>query len=153
MKVQVTRTDFRHARICLSPFGLHGWADLYWQEYGELPDESKESSAGCLLLCRAIELEFKAWHRQAGRTDGLIDRFRHDLVASYLALPKKHQTLSLDEVDLLTKAGDAYTRAGLRAFEPGAADRAREPRRDPVKLEALTRKVLEYGDKLALSLW
>jgi hypothetical protein len=132
---------------------LHGWADRYWQEYEGLSNDWRGSAEAYLLLCRAIELEFKAWHRQAGRTDGLIDRVRHDLMASYRALPKKHQTLSLDEVDLLTKAGDAYTRAGLRAFEPGAADRAREPRRDPVKFEALTRKVLEYGDELALSLW
>jgi len=141
------------ARFSSSPFRFHGWADLYWQEYEALPNESRETSVAYLLLCRTIDIEFKAWHREAGGAEGLIDRFRHDLMASYRALPKKHQTLSLDEVDLLTKASDAYTQVAFESFGPGAADRAREPRRNPVKLEALTRKVLEYGDKLALSLW
>lgn len=135
-----------------SPLRLHGWADQYLEEYRELPQSSRGLPVAWMLLCRAMEIEFKAWHRQVRGTDGLIDRFQHDLVVSYRALPKKHQTLSLDEVELLRRAGEAYGRVGLGFLHPGAAGRNCEMRLDPERLEALTQKLMEYGDRLDLAL-
>jgi hypothetical protein len=54
MKVQVTGTDFRYARIGLSPLGLHGWADGYPQKYRELCCDARESRMASFFLCRAI---------------------------------------------------------------------------------------------------
>ena len=42
----------QEARFRSSPLGLHGWADLYWQEYEELSSDWRESAVAYLLLCR-----------------------------------------------------------------------------------------------------
>ncbi len=141
----------RCAQFNLTPLGFHGWADQYLEGYRELPPSSNGLPVAWLLLCRAIELEFKAWHRQFSKKPVLKDTYGHDLLAIYRALPKKHQTLSLEEVDLLTKAREAYARACVACFDPNTTGRNREPRPDPVRLAALTRKVIGYGDGLDLA--
>ena len=148
MAMKAVRVQFN-----LSPLRLHGWADLYWREYEALPNESRESSVAYLLLCRAIELEFKAWHRQAIRADRLIDRFRHDLVASYRALPKKYQVLSVDELSVLEQATSVYLRQG---FENAEARRARvdlPEDADVGDLGVVVQKVMGHGDRLNLKWW
>jgi hypothetical protein len=153
MNVQVTSTDFRYARICLSPLGLHGWADRYWQEYEGLSNDWRGSAEAYLLLCRAIELEFKAWHRQAGRTDGLNDRFRHDLMASYRALPKKHQVLSADEVSVLQRAKSFYVSQGFEDAEMRGARMEIPGDADVGGLRVVVQKVMGHGDRLDLKWW
>ena len=137
-------------QVHLSPLRFHGWAAVYWQEYEALSDESRESSVAYLLLCRAIELEFKAWHRQAIRAYRLIDRFRHDLVASYWALPKKYQVLSVDELSVLEQATSVYLRQG---FENAEVCRGRMEFAGDVEigdLLAVAQKIMGHGDRLNL---
>lgn len=136
-----------------SPLGFHGWADLYWQEYGELPSESRESVVAYLLLCRAIDLELKAWHRQAGWTDGSIDRCRHDLMASYRALPKKYQVLLGDEVSALERASSLYLRQGFENAEMRRASVELPGDLDVASLRAVVEKAMEHGDRLRLRWW
>lgn len=137
----------------LSPLGFHGWADLYWQDYETLSGASRDSPVAYLLLCRAMELEFKAWHRQAGKQEVLKDTHGHDLVASYRALPKKHQVLSADEVSVLQQANSFYRK---QAFEDAEVSRERLAPlriRDVGSLRAIAQKVMQHGDRLNLRRW
>jgi hypothetical protein len=139
------------SRINLSPLGFHGWADRNFQYYRDLAQGSHDSPASYLLLCRVIELELKAWHRQTVKEAVLTDTFGHDLVASYRALPAKLKILSTDEQELLAAASDIYVGA---AFEKIGFARPRIPFHKEVSekaLEELVEKMMLCGDRMALT--
>lgn len=136
----------------MSPLRLHGWAERYLQGYRELVQSSHDLSAPYLLLCRVIELELKAWHSQTTKRHVLKDIHRHDLMASYRALPAKHRILSSDEVGLLTRASEIFAQ---QEFERIGAPRASEGfkmRLNLARLETLAERIMEHGDGLGLGL-
>jgi hypothetical protein len=114
-------------------------ADQYLRDYRDLVQISPDSPASYLLLFRVIELELKAWHRQGNRQRPLGDTFRHDLMASYVALPAKHRILLAEEVGLLALASKSYSKQGVQG------------RMDLVALEVLAEKVMAYGDGMELA--
>jgi len=137
-------------QFSLTPLGFHGWADRYFQDYGDLAQSSRDSPVAVLLLCRAIELDFKAWHRHTSKRNLITNTFGHDLLASYRALPAKRRILSAEEVVLLTRANEVY---GKQGFEQIGVDRAGhrfEQRLNLAALEAMMQKIMEHGDRMNL---
>lgn len=135
----------------LSPRGFHAWANEYLDSHQDSVPAAQPSPARHLLLCRVMELEFKAWHRQMAKTKLLTDAFGHDLVGSYHALPAKHRVLSEKELALLTVANDVYSKADFACFDAGRVDQRRMPRVDLDGLEALAKKLMKRGDGLHLA--
>jgi hypothetical protein len=66
------------------------------------------------LYCRAIELGLKAKHLEQTTQSEVKNRFAHDLLASYNALPDTAKTLSAADAELLAKVTPLYIR---KAFE------------------------------------
>src|ERR1700730_2963202 len=67
------------------------------------------------LLCRAIELKFKAIHlERQGQKE--VKKYGHDLMRSYEALPAADQTLSTKERLLLKQASKIYDNP-VKGFE------------------------------------
>jgi len=147
----MTVENRRRVHFNLSPLAFHGWADQYLQEYRDLAQSSHASPAPYLLLCRVIELELKAWHRQRTKQNVLADRFRHDLLASYRALPAPHRILSIDELDLLTRVNEIYSEVGLDQLDGECIGRSFELPRELAALKALAHRVMEHGDSLNLA--
>ena len=145
----VTKAAF--VQFNLSPLAIHSWADQYLERYRDCGRPAPDSLQPHLLLCRAIELEFKAWHRQGTKQRPLKDAFRHDLIASYGALPAKHRILSTDEVDLLVRANEIYAKQKFeRIGRPRAGD-GFSARLNLAGLEALAKKLMERGNRMDLA--
>ena len=133
-------------QINLSPLGFHMWADRYLDCYQDSRQPAPDSPVPHLLLCRVIELEFKAWHRQVQKRKVLTNKFGHDFVASYGALPAKQRILSAEEVVLLTRANEIYAKKSFEHIGVGLGAKSFEARSDLVALETMTQKIMEYGD-------
>jgi hypothetical protein len=94
-----------------SPAGFRRWANQFYQcrQSFQCPDFSP---VPYFLLCRAIELQFKAVHLEqlkAGhpghQTQYDVKKlFNHKLIKSYEALPAADRTLSREQLKLLKKA-------------------------------------------------
>lgn len=135
----------------LSPLGFHGWADQYLHDYRDVAQSSPDSPASYLLLCRVIELELKAWHRQGSGERPLSDRFGHNLLESYRSLPAGHRILDRIEVALLQRLSANYVerhfgRLGARA------DREIEQEWPTLGvIEALALRLMRHGDAMDLA--
>src|SRR5262249_48053108 len=70
------------------------------------------------LCCRAIELSFKALHLETRSQANVKSDFRHDLKASYEALPLDKQLLTRPEVELLNKANVLYKAKAFEYVQP-----------------------------------
>jgi hypothetical protein len=68
-----------------------------------------------------MELELKARHLPTLRQKKVKDKFGHNLVAVYEALPATDQLLSIFEFNLLSQASAIYKNKGFEYFEPEQA--------------------------------
>jgi hypothetical protein len=75
------------------------------------------------LYCRAIELGLKAIHLETHTQQEAMNRFRHDLIRSYKALPLERRTLSTEDSDLLAQISRLYERKAFEYVQPGDAGR------------------------------
>jgi hypothetical protein len=135
----------------LSPLGFHGWADGYLQKYRELCGDACDSRMTSLLLCRAIEVELKAWHRQGSGERPLSDRFGHNLIESYRTLPAGHRILDRIEVALLQRLSANHVE---RHFGRLGARADREIKQEWPTLEvieALALRLMRHGDAMDLA--
>jgi hypothetical protein len=73
------------------------------------------------LYCRAIELGLKAIHLETHTQREVMDKFRHNLVKSYNALPPEQRTLSTADSDLLAQISKLYERKAFEYVQPGDA--------------------------------
>ena len=144
-------TNAPYAEFDLSPLGFHAWANEYLDFYQDSVQTACPMPAPHLLLCRVIELEFKAWHRQTRKQEPMKDIYSHDLVASYRALPAKHRILLPDEVRLLVAANKVYSRTEFTCVDVGRVGQHRMPHVVLAGLEALAQKVMAQGDRLNLA--
>ena len=76
------------------------------------------------LYCRAIELGLKAIHLETHKQQDVKDKYGHDLIGSYKALPLKRQTLSTADSDLLAETSRLYERKAFEYMQPGDAAHA-----------------------------
>src|SRR5208282_3338621 len=98
----------------VSPYGFRLWAKEFYECYRSFK-RSDFSPVPYFLLCRAIELQFKAFHIEAefkntgkSAVSTVKRTYWHDLTKSYKALPATRQTLSAEELSLLQKADGIY---------------------------------------------
>lgn len=103
-----------------SPAAFRRWANQFYQcrQSFQCPDFSP---VPYFLLCRAIELQFKAVHLEQLKADhpghqtqyDVKKLFNHKLIKSYEALPAAHRTLSREQLKLLKKADEIYKGKGF----------------------------------------
>jgi len=100
--------------INLSPVGFRRWATHYLKAARdfEAPDEGF-SPVRYFLLCRAIELQLKAWHLENRRQKEVKINYGHNLIVSYEDLSADKQMLSAEEVDTLRIANTMYMNKGF----------------------------------------
>jgi hypothetical protein len=103
------------ATLNISPDGFRLWAKQYYECYRSFKRTSDFSPVPYFLLCRAIELQFKAFHidaefKNTGKSAVLTvkNKYRHHLINSYKTLPATRRTLSEDEFSLLQNANGIY---------------------------------------------
>jgi hypothetical protein len=95
------------------------------------------------LLCRAIELQFKAVHLEQQRQLQVKKSFGHNLMTSYRALPADLQTLSPEQVDLLDKANKIYSKKGFEYINVGDAMQGFSTFPDLSALDTLAAQLIE----------
>jgi hypothetical protein len=144
-------TKASHAEFGLSPLGFHVWANEHLDFYQDSVKTACPLPAPHILLCRVIELEFKAWHQQAQKRGSIKDIFGHDLLASYRALPARYRILSPDEARLLMLANKVYSKTDFACVDVGRVGRRRMQNVVLAGLEALAQKVMAQGDRLSLA--
>jgi len=105
-----------HATLNLFPHGFRTWARHYLKCRIDFRSPDSFSPVPYFLLCRAIELELKARHLEILRQKEVKDRFGHNLVQSYRALPKASQPLSDAEMGVLGTANLIYMGKGFEYF-------------------------------------
>ncbi|MDO9311740.1 MAG: hypothetical protein Q7T85_08590 [Nitrosomonas sp.] len=106
----------------LSPDAFHRNAKHYLKCHMDFQSPTKGiSSLPYFLLCRAMELELKARHLQTLRQKEVKDKFGHNLVAVYKALPVIDQLLSISDFNLLSLASAIYKNKGFEYLEPERA--------------------------------
>lgn len=92
------------------------------------------------LLCRAIELQFKAFLLERKQQKDVKQDYGHDLIKLYNDLPAANQTLSPERLSLLQKANKIYIDKG---FEYINVDHAAHGFSDWPDLKALDRLTAE----------
>jgi hypothetical protein len=96
-----------------SPAAFRRWANQFYQcrQSFQCPDFSP---VPYFLLCLAIELQFKAVHLEnKGKNE--VKEYGHNLIKSYEALLAAYRTLSIEQLELLKKADEIYSRKGVNA--------------------------------------
>jgi hypothetical protein len=73
------------------------------------------------LYCRAIELGLKAIHLETHTQQEVMNKYRHDLIRSYKALPLERRTLSTEDSDLLAQISKLYKHKAFEYVQPGDA--------------------------------
>jgi hypothetical protein len=73
------------------------------------------------LYCRAIELAFKAIHLETASQQQVRERFSHNLIKSYNALPAERRTLLAADFELFEKISTLYKRKAFEYVQPGDA--------------------------------
>ena len=112
------------ATLNVSPCGFRRSAKEYYECCRSFKRTSDFSPVPYFLLCRAIELQFKAFHLEVEGQSAVKDRYGHDLTKSYNDLPATRQTLSAEEFSLLQKVSGIYKGNGFEYFNVGHAVRA-----------------------------
>ena len=128
--------------INLSASAFRKWADHYYQCRHSFRYTDEFSPVPYFLLCRAIELQLKAFHLEQHIQKEVKDMFGHNLVTSYKALPLAMQILSGTEFALLEKANTIYSAKGFEYINVGDAVRGFSTFPDLVSLDALAKKLL-----------
>ena len=128
----------------LSPMAFRKWARQYYDCAVMLLPQTEFSPVPYFLLCRAIELEFKATHLESKRQPEVKKDFMHHLAKSYAALPAHRQTLTAEELDLLQRADTIYSSKGFEYFNPEHALRGYSQYPDLLSLNDLTRRLLAH---------
>lgn len=96
------------AHLNLSPTIFKNTAWDFYKCYLDFKPHGKHfSPLPYFLCCRAIEMAFKAIHLELNNRK-FVKNIGHDLIKSYKKLDKEHQTLTKDELNLLTKANTGY---------------------------------------------
>ena len=81
-----------------------------------VPPDTGFSPVPYFLNCRAIELALKAHLLDQASLKHVKNKFGHNLVAAYNALPQKLKTLSSIEFQVLNAANDIYKDKGFEYF-------------------------------------
>src|SRR3712207_5814924 len=105
----MVRERFPKLKKALRPSAYHTWAKHWYkckQDF-EPPDDTF-TPLPFFLLCRAIELQLKAWLLERKKVDELNEGIRHDLKKAYKQLNSQQQVLSPDEYEVLSKMSDIY---------------------------------------------
>jgi hypothetical protein len=93
--------------------GFRRWANEFYQCRKSF-QHLDFSPVPYFLLCFAIELQFKAVHLEnKGKKE--VKKYGHYLIESYEALPDAYRTLSSEQLELLKKADEIYSRTGVNA--------------------------------------
>ena len=95
------------------------------------------------LLCRAIELHFKALHLEGRRQKEVKEAYWHDLIKSYNDLPAAERMLSPEQYSLLEKANKIYVGKGFEYIDVGHAMRGFSDFPDLNALDALAKAIIE----------
>src|SRR5208337_654770 len=143
----------------VSPYGFRLWAKEFYECYRcyrSFERTSDFSPVPYFLLCRAIELQFKAFHlaalgQSAVKNTGksavdVVKEYKHHLTKSYNDLPATLRTLSTEEFRLLKKANRIYSGKGFEYFNVGHAGRGFSNFPDLYALDALATKIIEWPD-------
>ncbi|MBC7945588.1 MAG: hypothetical protein H7X91_10090 [Burkholderiales bacterium] len=125
-----------------SPDAFRLWAKHYYQCRLSFQYSDPFSPVPYFLLCRAIELQFKAVHLEVQRQAQVKKSFGHNLVKSYSALPAAYQTLSPEQFSLLDRANKIYSSKGFEYMNVGDALRGFSNFPDLQALDALTEALL-----------
>jgi hypothetical protein len=125
-----------------SAFAFRRWAQHYYKCRHDFANPDKFSPVPYFLLCRAIELELKARHLEKKRQPEVRRTFRHRIKSAYLALPKRQQVLTPEELVVLKQANAIYTTKGFEYVLPCDAATAYKRFPDLDCLDRLTRKLL-----------
>jgi hypothetical protein len=96
------------AHLNLSPTGFRLWAKQYYECRLSFQCPGF-SPVPYFLLCRAIELQFKAVHLEQKRQKEVKDLYGHSLIRSYNALPATYKKLSPEQLSLLEQANKIYS--------------------------------------------
>jgi hypothetical protein len=94
--------------INVSPVTFRLAAQDFFKCYLDFQKPSHISVVPFFLCCRALELAFKAIHLETKSQSDVKSLYSHDLLSSYTALDPQHQTLSQEELTLLTQANAIY---------------------------------------------
>ena len=120
------------------------WANQYYQCRLTLQPTKGFSPVPYFLLCRAIELKLKSVHLEQSKQKEVKDRFGHNLVKSYKALPTVLQTLQSTELALLEKADSIYSTKGFEYIKVLDALKGFSTFPDLAALDALAIKLLAF---------
>jgi hypothetical protein len=96
------------AHINLSPHLFHLYACEYLHCESTFQSEARYSPVPYFLLCRAMELEFKAQHLESKSRDAVKKEYGHNLKKSYDDLPTQNKTLGPAEYEVLVRANKIY---------------------------------------------
>jgi len=107
--------------INLSPVVFRMWAKHFYQCRLSFQCSDAFSPLPYFLLCRAIELQFKAIHLEQQHQLEVKKSFGHNLIKSYRALSADLQTLSPDQLELLENANKIYSSKGFEYINVGDA--------------------------------
>jgi hypothetical protein len=130
----------------LSPYAFRLWAKQFYQCCLSFQC-SDFSPVPYFLLCRAIELEFKAIHLESDerlRQSDVKKLYGHNLIKSYKALPDAHRVLSPEQLSLLDQANEIYKteRKGFEYINVGDALRGFSNFPDLQALDALAKAIV-----------
>jgi hypothetical protein len=144
---------FNHepGHINFSPTGFRLWAKQYYQCRVSFRC-SDFSPVPYFLLCRAIELQFKAIHLEQFKAvppghqtqDDVKTLYWHDLIKLYKALPAADQTLTPEQLKLLEQANEIYSSKGFEYVNVGHASRGFSNFPDLKALDALVEEILIF---------
>lgn len=104
--------------VNLSPDAFHRWATHYYKCKQDFEPPHKFSPVPYFLVCRAIELEIKSRHLKNSKQQDVKDKYGHDFMRSYKALPHADKVLSDDELTVLERANIIYKSKGFEYFKP-----------------------------------
>jgi hypothetical protein len=129
----------------VSPAAFRHWASHFLKCRDDFKSPDSFSPVPYFLLCRVLELVFKAQHLEIMRQKEVKHLYWHDLVALYDALDQKHQILTSDERSLLVQANDVYEDKAFEYFS--IMDAVTGFKRFPnlAALDTITRKIVQHG--------
>ena len=107
-------------------------------------EHRKFSPVPFFLCCRAMELALKAVHLESKKQSEVKQLFSHDLMKCYKGLDKSKQTLSAEELDLLSAANEIYVRKEFEYLNVVHAVTAYKRFPDLDALVKLAKKIIRY---------
>jgi hypothetical protein len=105
-------------KVNLSPDGFHMWAQHYFKCMKDFISPHRFSPVPFFLVCRAIELQLKAYHLQTKRQSYVKNKLGHNLIRSYSSLDSTNQILTNTELVELERANEIYSKKGFEYFAP-----------------------------------